>query len=93
MSTYFKGQRFDWYLTPTEGPVFEYALSLASDYLSNTHSNASRGVSKSKRKDKIEAICIQIVSALHGSLNALGVKEDDCNWIAIPRDMHAYTTK
>ena len=93
MSTYFKGQRFDWYPTPTEGPVFEYALSLASDYLSNTHSNASRGVSKSKRKDKIEAICIQIVSALHGSLNALGEKEDEYKCIAIPRDRSAYTTK
>ena len=93
MSTYFKGQRFDWYPTPTEGPVFEYALSVASDYLSSNNSNTSRGVSKSKRKDKIEAICIQIISALHGSLNALEEKEDDCNWIAIPRDMHAYTTK
>jgi len=93
MSTYLKGQRFDWYPTPTEGPVFEYALSLASDYLSNTHSNASRGVSKSKRKDKIEAICIQIISALYSSLNALGETEDDCNWIAIPRDRSAYKTK
>ena len=93
MSTYFKGQRFDWHPTPTGGPVFEYALSLASDYLSNTHSNASRGVSKSKRKDKIEAICIQIVSALHGSLNAPGEKGDEYKCVAIPRDMHAYTTK
>ena len=93
MSTYFKGQRFDWYPTPTEGPVFEYALSVASDYLSSNNSNTSRGVSKSKRKDKIEAICIQIISALHGSLNALEEKEDDCNWIAIPRDRSAYKTK
>jgi len=79
MSTYFTGQRFDWYPTSTEGPVFEYALSVASDYLSSNNSNTSRGVSKSKRKDKIEAICIQIISALHGSLNALEEKEDDCN--------------
>ena len=93
MSTYFKGQRFDWYPTPAEGPVFEYALSIASDYLSSTDSNTSRGVSKSKRKDKIEAICIQIISALYGSLNALGVKQDDGNWIAIPRDRSAYNTK
>ena len=80
MSAYFKGQRFDWYPTPTEGPVFDYAILLASDYLSNTDSNTSRGVSKAKRKDKIEAICIQIISALHGSLNALGEKKDDSNW-------------
>jgi hypothetical protein len=93
MSTYFKGQRFDWYPTPTKGPVFENALSLASDYLSDTDSNASRGVSKPKRKDKIEAICVQIISALHGSLNALGEKKDDCNWISIPRTKRAYTTK
>jgi len=32
MSTYLKGQRFDWFPTPAEGPVFEYALSLASGY-------------------------------------------------------------
>jgi hypothetical protein len=63
------------------------------DQFLNMHSNASRGVSKSKRKDKIEAICIQMVSALHASLNAPGEKEDEYKCIAIPRDMHAYTTK
>ena len=93
MSTYFKGQRFDWHPTPTEGPVFEHALSLASDYLSSTDSNTSRGVSKSKRKDKIEAICIQIVSALYGSSHSLGDRSDDSQWIAIPRMRRAYKTK
>ena len=93
MSTYFKGQRFDWYSTPTEGPVFEHALSLASDYLSNKDSNTSRGVSKSKRKDKIEAICIQMISALHGSSHSLGDRSGDYQWIAIPRMRRAYATK
>ena len=93
MSTYLKGQRFDWYPTPTEGPVFEYALSLASVYLSNTDLNSSRGVSKSQRKDKIEAICVQIISALHGSSNSLGDRPEDTQWISIPRDKSAYTTK
>ena len=93
MSTYLKGQRFDWYPTSTEGPVFEYALSLASVYLSNTDFNSSRGVSKSQRKEKIEAICVQIISALHGSSNSLGDRPENTQWISIPRDRSAYTTK
>ena len=93
MSTYLKGQRFDWFPTPAEGPVFEYALSLASGYLSTTDFNRSRGVSKSQRKGKIEAICVQIISALHSSSNSLGDRSEDTQWISIPRDRNAYTTK
>lgn len=72
MTQYHQGQRFDWYPTPAEGPVVQYALSLASGYFSDNDFTSSRGVSNSQRKDKIEATCIQIISALHGSLNPPG---------------------
>ena len=93
MTKYHPGRRFDWEPILDDDSFNSHSLSLTSQYLNDQPSSSSRGVNQKKKRAQIEQIFLQILSALYTSSNNIGEQSGDNDWIAIPRDRSAFTTK